>query len=186
MKVLSVLGSPRKNGNTALLAKEYTRGLLSNNKDNEIKEIFLQEKNIKCCMACDGCKNVKNNLCVLDDDMRDMYLLIEEADLIIFSTPIYWWSMSAQLKTFIDRIYGMGNKKSLIDKKVVLLMTYGGELPNSGPSLVESTFKEICDFIGMDFLYSYGTCTGNGILVKDNIDVLKKVFKLGYELEKDI
>lgn len=186
MNVLSVLGSPRRNGNTAVLVQEYLKGILSHNKDNKIKEIFLQEKNIQCCRACDACKDPKNNICVIDDEMKDMYLLIEEADIIIFSTPVYWWSMSAQLKIFIDRIYGMGNKKRLMDKKVVLLMTYGGELPNNGPCLVENTFKEISNFLSMDFLYSYGVCTGNGISAKDNTDALKQVFKLGCKLESDI
>jgi multimeric flavodoxin WrbA len=55
------------------------------------------------CPGCDKCKN-DGESCVIEDDMLDLYGEVVAADVIIFSTPIYWWNMSAQLKTFLDRL----------------------------------------------------------------------------------
>ncbi|CEO90515.1 flavodoxin family protein [Syntrophaceticus schinkii] len=102
MKVLAVQGSPKKKGNTALLLEHYLRGVEENHRNVEINRVFLQEKNIAPCTGCYTCIE-KNSSCVIEDDMQELYGKIVEADLLIFATPVYWWSISAQLKTFVDR-----------------------------------------------------------------------------------
>ena len=142
MKVLALLGSPRKNGNTSLLLDEYLRGIKDSNKDAEITKVFLQEKNIHSCAACEACRNINIGQCAIKDDMQELYPLFRQADVVVYATPIYWWSVSAQLKAFMDRCYALGSiEDSFAGKKAVLLMTYGGELPNNGPELVKTTFE---------------------------------------------
>lgn len=182
MKVLALMGSPRKKANTDLLLDEYLKGVVSTNNDAVVNKIVLQEKKIACCTSCNGCKMLKSKRCVVKDDMQEIYPLIKEADVIVLATPIYWWSMSAQLKIFIDRLYGLEEKELLKTKECVLLTTYGGALPNEGPSLVENTIKEICDYLGIKFRTAYGVCTDDEVQVTENFKALKEVYDLGASL----
>lgn len=180
MRILALLGSPRKNGNTALLLEEYLRGIKASNKDVEITKVYLQEKNINNCSACDYCRKTNIGQCAIKDDMQDLYPLFCQADMVIYATPIYWWSVSAQLKAFMDRCYGLGPlKDSFAGKKAALLMTYGGELPNKGPDLVKSTFEEICDYKEMDLINMYGVCTDECMPVAENTKALRDVYEMG-------
>lgn len=180
MNIVSFLGSPRKNGNTAVLLNKVLEGILSGHKvQNEI--VFLQDKNIKPCMGCGTCKKNEEKSCVIDDDMKDILEKIKKADLIVVATPIYWWGVTAQTKLLVDRLYGLDfSDKSLNipDKKVLLLMTYGGELPNSGPETVENNFKEICEYINVGMAGVLGVCTEKSD-VCDNTEALKKAYEFG-------
>ena len=105
MKTLSILGSPKKRGNTATVLNEYLRGA-QENPNTHNQTVFLQSKNIKPCTGCDACKKDLTT-CIIEDDMQQLYESIREADVLVFATPIYWWGMSAQLKTFLDRMYAL-------------------------------------------------------------------------------
>lgn len=137
MKIAAFMGSPRKHKNTDVILDAFLMGIKENSND-EINNVFLQKYKISNCLACDSCMNTHK--CVVNDDMQDIYPIFEEADVVIFATPIYWWSMSGQMKSFIDRLYAVGSAK-MKGKKAYLLMTYGGELPNSGPELVKKTIE---------------------------------------------
>ena len=106
MNIVSFLGSPRKNGNTSLLLDKVLDGILSKN-DAQSEIVFLQNSNIKPCMGCNSCKNNEDKTCVINDDMKDIVPKIKKSDLIILATPIYWWSVTAQMKLLIDRLYAL-------------------------------------------------------------------------------
>lgn len=182
MNVLAVLGSPRKEGNTSLLLDKYLEGLATHN-DVKIEKALLGEKNIFPCKSCYACKNKSNSGCVIKDDMTDLYKSVKESDVLVFATPIYWWNMSAQMKIFIDRLFGLQDVKDFEGKKAVLLMTYGGELPNSGPEIVQKSIKEICDYLKIDLVQIYGTCTDGYVPVAENKKAQGEVYKMGKELE---
>lgn len=175
MKVTAFLCSPRRNGNTAHLLEEFLKGVYEKN-GTTINEVFLQENRISGCTGCQHCK--KSTGCVQNDDMQKIYPLIKDADVLVFATPIYWWSMPSQLKALIDRFYALKPKERK-GKKVYLLMTYGGALPNSGPELVERTFRDISDYIGCDLVKVYGVCTDEYMPVEQNIEALKEVYEIG-------
>jgi len=183
MKVFSALGSPNKKGNTAALLNEYLKGVNENHENVENTSVFLQEKDIKACRGCNACKNGLGN-CVIKDDMQQLYKEIKEADIIIFATPVYWWNMTAQLKTFIDRMYALDFEKVFLGKKFTLLMTYGGANPNSGAMIVKKNLEEIVSFLGMDFVHKYGVSTGDyrEYPVDKNIEALSDVYNLGKAL----
>lgn len=183
MNILAVLGSPRKNGNTDLLLKKYIEGASSVNDDAKIETIFLQEKNISPCTSCYACKKGSKRECIINDDMKDIYPKIKEADVMVLATPIYWWNISAQLKIFIDRWFGLGGTKDFGGKKFVLLMTYGGALPNLGPELAEKSLREICDYLKMDVVQVYGVCTDEYMPVAENEEALKEVYELGKKIK---
>jgi len=112
--------------------------------------------------------------------MLDLYGEVVAANVIIFSTPIYLWNMSAQLKTFLDRMYALDYEKAFKGKKFALLMTYGDEDPNSGAEIVEKSMREICDFVSMEFVASFGMCSE--LSEDERAQALVKVYDLGLDL----
>lgn len=101
MKVLALVGSYRKNGNTDILVKEVIKGVESENID--VKYIFLGTLNIGDCKGCEGCKETYR--CVIKDDMEKLYPLILEADGIILGSPTYFYNVTGVVKNFLNRFY---------------------------------------------------------------------------------
>ena len=102
-KVLIVSSSPRKNGNSDILARAFEKGALE--AGNQVEFISLRERKIGYCMACNYCHERGNNTCVLKDDMKEILEKMKEADTYVLATPVYYYNVSAQMKTFIDRTY---------------------------------------------------------------------------------
>lgn len=183
MKILAILGSPRKNGNTSIVMREYLKGIRHSNDKVHIDEVFINGENISGCNGCNSCKTATPGECIIKDGMQKLYPKIKEADVLVFATPVYWWNMSAQIKTFIDRMYALNGKKDFAGKKVVLLMTYGGALPNEGPKIVEFTISEICKYLKMELAAVYGVCTEEGD-VSQNSKFLSEAYNLGTMLKE--
>lgn len=165
MNVLSIVGSPVKNGTVEKLVDELSKGILSTHSNAEISKLFLEKQNIKTCFACQSCQKSLDARCVIDDDMTDNYIKIMDADVLVFATPIYWWNLSAQTKLFIDRMYALlydDDVSNFAGKRVILLMTYSGERPNSGPKIVEKMFEDMCKYLNIEFLVTVGVYTGKG------------------------
>ncbi|WP_024822705.1 MULTISPECIES: flavodoxin family protein [Aminobacterium] len=175
MKILALLGSPRRKGNTAALLEKFVEGAAS--KKVVAETVFLHDLHIAPCTACNACKRKQGAPCVIDDDMSSLYSKVYEADVLVLATPIYWWNISAQLKLFMDRLYAADYEK-LKGKKIFLVMTYGGELPNLGPELVEKMYVDICDWLEMDFGGVVGACS-ELLPVAQNQDALNEAFSLG-------
>ncbi|MBI9107064.1 MAG: flavodoxin family protein [Spirochaetales bacterium] len=101
MKILAIVGSRRKNGNTAALVERALEPFREDGSDIEI--IYPGELNIEGCSGCEGCS--KTGLCVVNDDMQPIYRKILEADAIIAGSPTYFYNMTSDMKKFIDRCY---------------------------------------------------------------------------------
>lgn len=99
-KVLILSGSPRKGGNSDLLCDEMMRG--AQESGNQVEKIWIREKNIGYCNACYFCKN-NNGQCSIKDDMAEILDKMMSADVIVLASPVYFYSIDAQLKTVIDR-----------------------------------------------------------------------------------
>lgn len=97
--VLVISSSLRKNSNSETLAKEFMRGAESSG--NNVEFITLQDKEIKFCKGCLACQNTQS--CVIKDDSNAIVEKVKNADVIVFATPIYYYEMSGQLKTLLDR-----------------------------------------------------------------------------------
>lgn len=98
-------GSPRKNGNTTALTAEFTRG--AKESGNTVTEFYLNEMNIHGCLGC--CRGGKNpeSPCVQKDDMEKIYPVYKSADIVVLATPLYYWTVSGQLKTAFDRLFAV-------------------------------------------------------------------------------
>ncbi len=101
MKVLGIVGSKRKNGNTAYLVKKALESVESTEITTEI--IYLGDYLIEGCTGCEGCKNTYQ--CVIADDMQKLYPKILEADAIITGSPTYFYNITSDMKAFIERLY---------------------------------------------------------------------------------
>jgi multimeric flavodoxin WrbA len=101
MKVLGIVGSKRKNGNTAYLVQQALNAIES--KEVETELIFLGDYNIRGCTGCEGCKETYK--CVIKDDMQKIYPLIMSADAIVLGSPTYFYNITADMKAFIERLY---------------------------------------------------------------------------------
>ncbi|MCT8977065.1 flavodoxin family protein [Clostridium sp. CX1] len=179
MKIFSVLGSPNKNGNTAVLLKEFLRGVKESHSGVEYSDVFLQEKKISFCSACNSCRKSLNT-CVIKDDMQLLYEEVKSSDIVVLATPVYWWNMTAQLKTFIDRLYAL-KSDDFKGKEIVLLMTHEGTEEDSGAKVVESSLEQICEYLGLKFTVKYGVSTGE-IPVSENQEALGKAYDMGKSL----
>lgn len=99
-KVLIISTSLRNNSNSDILAKECERGARDAGLD--VEYVSLKGKEIKYCIGCLSCQ--KTNKCVLDDDVADIMAKVKEAEVIVYATPIYYYEMSGQMKTLLDRL----------------------------------------------------------------------------------
>lgn len=113
VKVLGVLGSPRRGGNTELLLDAALEGAAE--EGASIEKVVLDALDIRPCTACDGCRD--GIRCVLNDDMAALYPKIEDADAIVLASPVYFESVTAQTKAFIDRCQLFWCRKYLLGMK---------------------------------------------------------------------
>ena len=117
-KVLVLSASPRKGGNSDTLCDQFMLGAQAAGKQAE--KIFLRDKKINYCVACDACKGNSGN-CIQQDDMAEILAKMIAADVIVLATPVYFYSMDAQLKTLIDRTYSRYTK--INNKEMYFIIT---------------------------------------------------------------
>ena len=126
-KIIILNGSPGKAGNTAALTAEFKKG--AEEAGNTVTEFFLDGMNINGCKGCFGGGKNPDSPCVQKDDMDKIYPVYKEADIVVLATPLYYWTISGQLKTAFDRLFAVAecdpdyrNPK----KKSVLIMAAEG------------------------------------------------------------
>jgi multimeric flavodoxin WrbA len=130
--------------------------------------------------------------CVIEDDMQALYPGIREADSIVYASPIYWFTVSAQLKLFIDRCYALGGgsdytgEHALAGKRIGVLLTYGGDDPfDSGAVNAIRTFQDMFDYIPAEIVgivYGYASDAGE---IRYNRAVMEKAYALGRKLGRE-
>ncbi|MDI9395872.1 MAG: flavodoxin family protein [Euryarchaeota archaeon] len=126
-KILILTGSPRKNGNSDMLADAFTKG--AQEKGHTVNKIEVAKLNISGCTACEMCWT-KDGACVQCDDMAEIEPWLESADVFVLVSPLYFYGISAQLKAAVDRLcaYCVDNcKKPLKIKESALIMCGEGD-----------------------------------------------------------
>lgn len=117
MEVLILNSSPRKNGNSDVLCEQFAKG--AKESGHSVEKLDLREMNLSPCRACYAC--MKEHICAIRDDMAGIFAKMQAADVIVLSSPVYFYSVSAQMKTLIDRC--LVNHKSLAGKKFYYIIT---------------------------------------------------------------
>ena len=121
MKVVVLHGSARVGGNTDTLAERFLQGL-SEGGNQEVAHFRPIEMHIEHCRACMSCAG--GGGCVIDDDMREVYPVFCDADVVVMATPMFWGYMTSQLKTLFDRLESVVSDRCFGDKDFVLLIGY--------------------------------------------------------------
>jgi len=184
-KVLILMGSPRKTGNSAVLAEHLANGAMG--VGAHVETLYIHGMDINPCTGCDECQGEDANGCVINDGMQDVYGKLREADSLIFASPIYWFSVTAQLKMVIDRIYavGGGDKNIFTGKTLGVLLAYADSDPfTSGAINALRMFQDISAYLGTVIAGAvYGSAFEAGEIA-GNSEVLKQAHELGEKLGK--
>lgn len=185
MKVLGILGSPRKGGNSEILLDKALEGAKACGLD--IEKIVLNELNFSPCQECGGCD--KTGRCVIDDDMCTIYKKLEEAEAIILASPIFFGSLPAQVKAMIDRYqcrwiakYVLDEKDQQTSKRGFLILVSGSNRDRFFKN-AESIVKNFFAVLGVEFKESlYCPNVDKKARILEHPDYLKRAFELGKNL----
>jgi multimeric flavodoxin WrbA len=175
MNTVILFGSPRKEGNTVQLTSILSQAL--KNKGHNVRTIYLNDLNIRPCQGCLAC--MPEGICKINDDMKDIRKYIMESDLIVYATPIYWFSPSSQLKLVIDRSFAFfdENYSSRIKgKKAVTIMTCADEdIESCRPAI--DIFRKTFSLLGLDYAGSIEAtgCEQKGIVEDKYKEKTKKL-----------
>ena len=131
MQILVLNGSPRPHGNTAAMVEAFRKGAEENG--HVVTVVNVCQKKIAGCLACEYCHQEGSGherQCVQKDDMQDVYPLLDEAEMIVLASPVYYHGFSGQLQCAINRIYALDKPKKL--KKAALILSSGSDHVYSG------------------------------------------------------
>jgi multimeric flavodoxin WrbA len=184
--VIVLLGSPREKGNSAILAKYISEGATS--EGAAVETIFLQGKKIAPCKGCEACQKPDSKRCAINDDMQGLYRKLLEADAWVIATPVYWFTMSAQTKIFMDRCFALPAyaKDPFAGKRIAIAMTYGANDPfDSGCVNAIRTFQDAYRYTGSTIVgMVYGSALDAGDIAS-NEALLEEALALGKQLVCD-
>ncbi|MGN1340211.1 MAG: flavodoxin family protein [Oscillospiraceae bacterium] len=175
-KVLILSGSPRKGGNSDLLCDEFMRGVEESG--NEVEKIRISEKNIGFCKACYACK--KDGICAIKDDMAEILAKMHSAEVIVLASPVYFYSIDAQLKAVIDRTVAQWTK--IKNKEFYYIMTAAED---SG-TVMDCTLECMRGLAAcLSGSVEKGVIYGKGVYEKGEIKSTA-AFKQAYEMGKTV
>ena len=180
--VLGIVGSPRRKGNTEVLVDEALAG--AEEAGASIEKVILNELNIKPCQACNNC--YKTGRCVQDDDMIPLLEKMEQSNLWVLGTPIYWWGPTAQFKAFLDRWYHPKHQE-FKNKRVIVVIPLEGSHEKYARHTV-GMFIDVLNYLNIELI---DTILAPGFFkrgaVRNSPNLLKKARntgKLATEKEK--
>lgn len=175
--VLILSGSPRKGGNSDLLCDAFLRGAIESG--NQVEKIFLRDKKIGYCTACYYCKK-SGGKCAIQDDMAEILDKIRAADVIVMASPVYFYSVDAQMKAVIDR--SVAQWLEINDKEFYYIMTAAEE----GADVMDCTLECLRGFARcLNGSKEMGVIYGKGVYEAGSIQG-KPVMQEAYEMGKQI
>jgi len=178
-RILAVVGSPRRNGNTHILVSKIAEGAKAN--DAEVDELLLSDFTISECDGCHVCW--KTEECIKSDDMLAIYPKIIRSDVIIFGTPVYWYGPTALMKGFIDRFVFFNcpkNREKIKGKSAVIAVPFEEENQETVRPVVEF-FQKCLDYLQINLI---GQVIAPGVSKRGEIRQKEKFLEQAYELGK--
>lgn len=162
-RILVLSGSPRPRGNSDILADAFGEGARMSG--HHVDKINVARLKINGCVDCQYCF-AHEGKCVQQDDMQQIYPLLDQADVLVFATPIYFYSFSSQLKRVIDRFYA----RALIGHKVTgcALLTCGADLAETGVfEPITATYRAIAGYLKWQ---DFGIVTVANVTAKGDVN----------------
>ena len=174
MNILILSGSPRKGGNTDLLVEAFVKGATQK---HHVEVVSVRDYKVSPCMGCNACFMSKDNTCAQKDDMTIIYEKMAVANMLVIASPVYFYGLSAQLKSVIDRCHNPIRDTFPI-KKTAILLVGAATLPELFDSIL--TQYQLC----LDFfkLKDAGRVLVRGVKDKGDIkntNALNEAFELG-------
>lgn len=177
-RVLVIMGSPRRNGNTELLADAFIEGAVSAGHD--VEKLAISDFKINGCIGCNSCFSDVENRCFQRDDMEECYKCLAQADVLVFATPIYFYGVSSQLKCLIDRLHNP-IRNSFAVKKLVLLAVCADNKLHVFNSVLEM-YHAVLSYFSLE---NGGEVTAYGVAQKGDIagnEALNKAREIGEKI----
>lgn len=153
MKILVLNGSPRKDGATSDMIDAFTLG--AEEAGHDVSAYDVTRMQVRGCMACEYCHTKNPGSCVQRDDMDILYPEFLTADMVVFASPIYYFTLSAQLQAVIHRTYAFGIPKNV--RKVALILSSGSKYVY-GPAMTQY-YQSIVEYWKVE---NAGIFTANG------------------------
>lgn len=171
--ILGIVGSPRESGNTDTLVTEVLRG--AEEAGARSRKLFVGRYEIAPCTSCGAC--VKTGRCVRRDGMDELVSLMEEHQVWVLGTPVYWWGASAQMKVFIDRWFApWANPKTreVFNDRVAVVVTPLGDTDPAVARHTTGMFGDIFAFLGIPIAATVVAPNVGGSGIEKGADVLKR------------
>jgi multimeric flavodoxin WrbA len=178
-KVLGVIGSPRRKGNTHILVSRILEGATS--EGAVVEHLLLRDLKILECDGCHACW--KGRRCSKNDDMIGVYSKIAESDALVFGTPVYWYGPTALMKGFIDRFVYFNcpkNREKIKGKRAAIAVPFEEEMDEAA-ELVVAFFERSLEYLEMELV---GKVLVPGVTRRGEIKKRKERLREGYELGK--
>jgi len=173
-KVIVLSTSLRRGSNSDMLADSFVEG--AKVAGNEVEKISLVGKNIQFCKGCLACQ--KTGRCSIKDDVNDIMAKVLKADVVVWATPIYYYEMSGQMKTLIDRMNAMYEQDYQF--RDVYLLTTAAEDEESTPKRAEIGLTGWIDCYPKSRLAGNLFCGGvNGVREIEGNQKLQEAYDLG-------
>ena len=176
MNILILSGSPRKGGNTELLAEAFAKGAAEH---HHVEILSVHNYNVNPCLGCNACFKT-NGVCAQKDDMTFIYEKMIQADMLVIASPVYFYGISAQLKAVIDRFHNPIRDTFHI-KKMALLLVGAATLPE----LFDAVLTEYNLCLKFFNIEDAGKVLVRGVKDKgdiNNTDALNEAYKLGLSI----
>lgn len=177
-KIIVLVGSMRKGGNTDLLAQAFTKGA---SKKNSVEVISVADYKVNPCIGCNSCFTREENKCFQNDDMSVIYDKLRTADIVVIASPVYFYGISAELKAIVDRLHTPMRNEFQI-KKLALLLVGAATLPNLFDA-IKLQYQLVLDFFHLE---NIGMVLVRGVKEKGDIEgniALKEAYELGQSIE---
>lgn len=177
-RIVVLVGSMRKGGNTDLLAQAFAEGA---GKNNIVEVVSVADYKVNPCIGCNSCFIRKGNQCFQEDDMDKIYDKLKLADMVVVASPVYFYGISAQLKAIVDRLHTPMRNEFPI-KKLALLLVGAATLPELFDS-IKLQYQLVLNFFHLE---DAGMVLVRGVKDKGDIEkteALKEAYNLGISIQ---
>ena len=177
MNILVLSGSPRKGGNTDLLVDAFVKGA---SPKHHVEVVSVHDYKINPCMGCNACFRREDHNCCQKDDMQIVYEKMAKAEMLVIASPVYFYGLSAQLKTVIDRFHNPIRDTFHIHK-MALLLVGAASLPELFDSIL-TQYKLCLNFFKLQDMGQVLVRSAKDKGDVKNGDSLKQAFELGQSI----
>lgn len=188
--ILILSGSPKKNGNTATLVNWFAQGARAKGAKVEIARTAFLKYKTNGCISCRKCQTLEKYECVINDEAKPVLARMNEVDIIVIATPLYFYGPSAQIKLVMDRMFSLfkwdnDNDTMTTRLKGKMLVLIGSAYEDIGLKDLERPFAITADYSGMKFRSLLVPNAGESGEVKNIPGIRRKTITFGKKVAEN-